>query len=246
MDHQSLSNVLGMLRKLKDENPNITGVKLIQKWTGVAASDPGAVLRVAVNFVEQIREAGTVVENSALSEESKAGMRVGLKGLESSFSLGGIQGTVKSNLPHIEVLIANFAIILEAAGVESSPKIPQEARELAEEIDSLIGAFEDPALDPVIRDIGRRHLATLSTLLRHIPIFGLEAALSVYFEMVVRLRRASVNTSEESQKAAKPIMEKLQGLREKFETVDKLWNIGAKWVGAAKGVGSLLLTYIPH
>jgi transposase-like protein len=62
----------------------------------------------------------------------------------------------------------------------------------------------------------------------------------------IRLRRAGTNTSEESQKAAKPLFEKLESLKEKFETIDKIWNIGVKWIGAGKGVGALLLTFIPH
>jgi hypothetical protein len=246
MDHQSLSNVLGMLRKLKDEPNNITGIQLIQKWTGVASTNPAAVLTVAVNFVEQIREATIVIENSSLSEEAKAGVRVALKGLENAFALTGLQSHTKGHIPHIEVLIGNFAILLDASGIDSKQPIPQEAVDLANEVDALSGEFDDESLDPVLRDIAKRHLATLSTLLRHVPIFGLEAALATYFELVIRLRRAGTNTSEESQKAAKPLFEKLESLKEKFETIDKIWNIGVKWIGAGKGVGALLLTFIPH
>jgi len=149
-------------------------------------------------------------------------------------------------VPHLEVLIANFAILLEAAGVRSNHAVPVEALNLAKDVEELTAAFDDAALDPVVRDIAKRHLTVLATLLRHMPIFGMEAALATYFELVVRLRRASTNTSEESQKAAKPLMERLQNLREAFEAVDKVWNIGVRWIGAAKGVGGLLLTYIPH
>ena len=246
MDSQSLANVLEILRRLKEEKSSVTTLQIIIKWSKSPGQiDPGTVLRMAAHIQEQVRAAQTVIGTSSLPEEAKAGVRLTLNALASSFSLSGLNNPVKTGLANLEGPISNFVLLLGMAGVNDRNEVPPEAEELAKEVEEMIKQFDDEAIDPVIRDIAKRHLATLSTLLRNIPIFGLEAALATYFEMIILLRRAATNTSKESKAATKPLMERIEGWRKSLEAIDEVWNIGARWIGAAKGVGALLLSYIP-
>lgn len=244
MDTQSLANVLEMLRRLKEEAPSVTVLTVLTKWTQPTQSDPGSVLRMAYHVQEQLRAAHAVISNIQLPDEAKAGVRHTLDTLSSSFSLKELNSPAKQGLSNIEGPISNFVMHLSMAGVSERHKVPPEAVEFAKEVEAMMAQFDDAALDPVIRDIAKRHLATLATLLRNIPIFGVEAAMAAYFEMIILLRRASVNTSKESKSKTTALFETLETWRDRFETIDKLWNIGVRWVGGAAGAGALLLQHL--
>jgi hypothetical protein len=129
---------------------------------------------------------------------------------------------------------------LSAGGVETETPVPEEAVELAAEVEALVKAVDELKLDPIVADIAKRHLQILSTMLRHVNVFGLEAALATYFDLVFKLRRADASTSHEEQEAAKPLIEKIDGLQKKLGILDKLWNHSAKWITRARGESRLL------
>lgn len=242
MDSQSLKNVLGILR-LIHSGPDQTAIDFIERLAGKKLSG-AQTLRVAATLVDQFSAATLVIQNSRLSAEGKAGVLASLSSLSAAFSvkkLAGNIGAVKASAP---AAISNFVILLDASGSEAPPP-PPDAANLAEEVDRLVDEFDDPEIDPVVRDVAKKHLAVLATLLRHIPIFGAEAALVSYFELLMKLRRADVDTSPEAKKKAKPLWEKIEKWSTRISAIDKAVNSGASLANNANKA-TALLDYIPN
>lgn len=243
MDHQSLTNVLGILRVVK-ANPNKVGADVIRVWVGLGEKE-SAILKVASFIIEQVQTAQTVINNSHLNPEAKEGVLDTLGKMAAAFSLKGLASHTAATIGNVPGAISNFAILLSAMGIEMEPSVPDEATELAKEVETLMAQFDDGDLDPIVREMAKRHLATLATLLRHIPIFGLEAAMTTYFEMIMRLRRADANTSDKSQEKMTPLFQHLENWWGRLQALDKIWNVGARWVGHADKAMHLL-NYSPH
>lgn len=244
MDHQSLVNVLGILREIKRAQGKHTTAQLIGQWAGPVVAAQSTVHKVAAYVTDQIAEARAVINASQLADEAKQGIQQALSGLEQAFSLTGINANPQSHLRDIDGAIANFVILLSAMHLDTHPEAPEEAKDLAKEVEVLVSAFDDVALDPLVRDIAKRHLQTLATLLKHIPIFGLEPALATYFELITKLRRADIHTTQASKDALDPAFEKINSWGTRLKGLDETWNAGARWVGRAGKAAVSLLTYL--
>ena len=245
VDYRSLSNVLAILRLIKTHGEAESGIALIRKWaagTNVVVSET-AIIRTAGYIIEQVEEAKTVIHQSQLADEAKHGVQESLDGLASAFSLAGMHSASNSHIRNLSGAIANFVILLSASGVETQPQPPEEAIDLAKEVEDLMPEFDSPDLDPVVRELAKRHLQILATMLRHVPVFGLEAALATYFELVLKVRRADANTGEKQKKAVEPLMDKINGWQQKLAALDKAWNQGARWLTRGKS-GLALLGFI--
>lgn len=207
--------------------------------------DDVALLKSAAYICEQCALASVVIDNSQLSKEAKSGITVNINGLARAFSLAHINSATSASVKDVNGAITNLVILLSALGLEADRPNPPEANDLVADIADMMAAFENFEIDPAVRDVAKRHLQTLSTLLQNVPIFGLEAALSAYFEMVTRLRRADIDTSEKSHAKVVDLFDKIKSWGDKLSTLDKTWNAGAKLLGHAdKAQG--LLEYLPH
>jgi hypothetical protein len=242
MDSQSLDNVLALLRGMRADG-GAKVVDIMRTWA--ADTDETGLLKVASSVQEQVRAARIVIENSRLSEEAREGVLQTLNGLQAAFSLRGIQGTPSSHIPNLASSISNFVILLDVLRPDGPPRPPEDAANLVKEIeDLLLSAQEDKELDPVVRDTVRRHLKILSTLLQHIPIFGLEPALATYFELMMKVRRAETGSTEQAKAKMEPIWKRMEKWGERLVALDKIWNAGARIIGNANKAQDLL-TYIP-
>ncbi len=226
MDTQPLVNALAILRLVRSGGESITARKLIHQLVG-AQTSASIELKVAAYMIDQLDLARSVIENSKLSVEARAGIDKTLAGLQSAFELRGMSNGVYQHVPDPASAISNFVILLSFAGVDERGT-PEEANDLAQDVDDAIKSFFAADIDPLARDIAVKHLTALATLLRHIPIFGLEAAMSTYFELMARLRRAEAGASPESRAASSPIWETLKSWGERFDAIDKVWNVGAR------------------
>ena len=96
----------------------------------------------------------------------------------------------------------------------------------------------------MVRDVAKRHLVILSTLLRHVPVFGLEGALATYFELVLKIRRTDAHTTPTAQAKLDPLFNKVKTWGERLGVLDKAWNSGSRLLEHA-GKAQDLLQYIP-
>lgn len=243
MDHQSLKNVLGILRLMKQNTGNSAGQDMIRQWIGGPTASQTSILRVAAYVQEQVADATVVIESSQLPAEARDGIMITLQGLSNAFSLKGLGSSPVSTVPNITGAISSFVILLSVAGIAETPK-PSEANDLIGEIEEMLKDFENHELDPVVRETAKRHLKILSTLLQHIPIFGVEAALATYFELMMKIRRADVGTTESSKTKLDPLFAKMERWAERLGVIDKVWNSGARLLNHAEKAQALL-TYLP-
>jgi hypothetical protein len=242
MDAQSLRNVLGILRLVKDQK-NTSTLEIIKQWAGKGASED-ILLKVAGYAIEQVRLAQQVIGSSQLTEEAKAGVNGTLVGMTNAFTLGNLPSPFNQHVQNVPASISNFVILLSASGLSETEEVPADITELINEIAETITLFDDPAIDPAVRDVAKRHLQILSTLLQHIPIFGLEAALTSYFELMMKVRRTDSGSNAASHTKTEPIWSKMKTWGSRLDAADKIINSAVK-LGekAEKAIG--LLDYIP-
>lgn len=247
MDDQSLRNILFLYRHLRNgpqHQQQETAVAAIGRLVGdkVAGS---SILKVAAYLVEQTSLAKIVIDKSRLSPEAKQGILANISGLSRAFSLENINKPWRQSTEDIGGAITNLVILLSSIGVDADITNPDDANALAADVRSMMTKFEDGDIDPDVRDVAARHLQILVVLLENLPIFGIEAAMSIYFEMVVRLRRADIGASEASHSKTSSMFDKIKTWGERLNSIDGVWNAGARLLGHAdKAQG--LLHYIPH
>lgn|GEM_PF-2193612 len=244
MDDQSLRNILSILRYIQSMQREQSASQFLVKISEGKQSS-GSMARMCANLQDQFDQARAVIVNSQLVDEAKAGIISAIDALSYTFSVGSIQTTWSNLYDSIPGYISNLVILLSAAGLPSQSDAPSEAVDFAREVDEFVVRFEDDALDPVVRDIAKKHMVILATLIRHVPIFGLEAALSTYFDLVLKLRRADSQSSEQSKGALDRLIGTVTTWGERIQSLDKMMNAGANLIDRAKPAGHLL-QYIPH
>jgi hypothetical protein len=236
--------VLGILRLIREANPNHTAAQLIQEWAGdKAVISQSAILKVASYVTEQVDEAKVIIANSDIDPESRHGVDKALEGLTNAFSLGNLGAHPRQKMGDVSVAISSVKILLQSGGLSVGSETPEDAVELAKQVEELMNAFNDGDLDPNVREIAKRHLQILATMLRHLPIFGLEAAMTTYFELVLRVKRANEASGASQKAAAKPLLERIKSVGATMKSWDDMWTVAVKWIGIGKAGAKLLGLY---
>lgn len=243
VDDQSLRNVLAILRKIQRGNTHASAIQFI---TGLAGNSvgPAATARVAAYIIDQVDQCREVIDNSQLVDEAKAGVRSALNEISRTFSLENMGASLAPLHANSAGYISNFVILLSASGIAIAEELPKEAKDLAAEIDEFSTKFDDLQLDPLVREIARKHLTILATLIRHIPVFGLEAALQSYFELTLKLRRADSKSSEQAKGKLDDLMGALKTWGERLKSLDDAVNTGASLLNRGQAMAPLL-QYFP-
>lgn len=242
MDVQPLQNVLTLLRLVARQSSGQTA-SLITKLAGKDIT-PRSLLRILAYIHDQLDAATAIVAASPLVDEAKAGVFQGINMLRTMFDLGNLRTDLSAYSGQTPGYISNLVILLSSGGFSTETSTPQEADDLAREIDEFTVKFDDPQMDPVVAEIAKKHLIVLSTLLRHVNVFGLEPALSSYFELVMKLRRADSKSSEGSKSALDKLMVTVRTWGDRLSTIDGAITTGGNLLDRAKSAGSLL-EYIP-
>lgn len=240
MDNQPLVNFLGILRLINSASPNPgkTAYQIIQQWVG--ADSDIRTLKVAQYVIEQTNLATTVIANSQLSDEAKVGVLSTMDGVATGFSLDKGHTQFSHHVPDLRAAISNMVILLSALGLDSNPTNPPEIKDLQKQIDEVLSAFDDAEIDPVLKDVAKRHLGILSVMLSHVHVFGTESALTAYFELMLKIRRSDIGSSEKSHKKVRPIFQKIKDWGDILTAIDKAWNSGAKLLTKADKAKDLL------
>jgi hypothetical protein len=228
MAGQSLAYVLGVLRRFKSTagmSVGNTTLDYIQKWVG--GSNAAAVAKVQISVLENTKIASSVVTNSRLSEEAKIGLLHTLAQMETMFSAGQITGSVQAYFPALDSAITNFAIVTSHIQASVSAESIEAAKNLASEIDDLISQIDSLSSDQVQREICRRHLNALSGLLKNIDAFGVDTALSAYYDMILSLRK-DLRTQTEDSSNGDGIWAKIKSIGGKLKDLNDLVETGAK------------------
>ena len=244
MSDNFISNVLNILRLLKD--PELHGhpaVSYINKWAAAELSEAAA-LRVCAYVQDQCDGAQSLVNQSRLPEEAKAGLNQTVQALKNAFSIPQLQSQLLSHFPQLDASISSFAILEGVSNlVGPAPDVPELA-ELIGEIEQIAALFDDAEIDPIVRATAKKHLYLLLALLNNVQAFGVDAAMAAYAELLIRLRRVDATASETARsKTAKawPTIEKWLG---RLAIIDKAYNSGQGLLEHAHGLGQLLLKHL--
>ena len=243
LDDQSLRNVLAILRVFKLSQQNGTTYDAIEKWFGAPISEI-KMLKIACYIMEQASLARTVIANSQLPDEAKEGVIATISSVESAFTITQLRGQWSNHVRDVTAAISNLVILLGALGIALETTVPDEASDLVSEIEELISQFDDPEIDPAVRELAKRHLEVLATLLRHIPIFGLEPALTTYFELMMKIRRTDAKSTDAAHAKAKPLFERMKGWNKVLQGIDKAVNAGTRLLENVDKAQDLL-SFIP-
>lgn len=227
MDYRSLIAILGILRLFRTTGPGHAAFDVIKSKLG-DHTEEAAAYRICANVVELTEIAAATITNSDLDEEAQAGILASIEGLKRAFSINGVASAWQSQLPDINGSISSLVILLSAMKISPNLETPAEAVDLANEVDELIATIEGAGLDPVTANIARRHLTMLATLLRHIPVFGLEAALLTYFELMMAMNNSMGRSREPQTEEAAGFWEVLKSWKDRFSDIEELWNKGTK------------------
>lgn len=238
MDGRSIGNILELLRSISRMDDKLAARDVLKEWFG---PDDAATCYAAAQIIEQAQLAAAVIANSQLEPEAKSGLIQVLKGVQNAFSLHGLNSAWPSNLGNVVTSISMLGMLVSFTGGQTAPASkPKELQELVDEIADVMFAFDSSEIDPIVKNVCRRHLQILSTLLQHVPIFGVEAAMASYFELLMKIRRAEVGESAGSAKATAPLWEKIKTWGERLGSIDKIVNAGAKLLEKGEKVAGLL------
>ena len=197
MGTRAITGVLGLLRRLKKTEGlglSHASLQFLQQWAG--DHSPSVTLRLCVSIVEEIEDATNVVASSSLTEEAKEGLLATLSGLRAAFDLGGINTAINSYVPAIDSAITNFAIVSSLVGADFPEEAKLEIDNLVQEMTSLRDSPELAELDPALRQTVVRQLNAIIALLHNAAAVGVEAAISAYLDLLVKMRRAKPDEAD--------------------------------------------------
>ncbi|KZC82897.1 hypothetical protein AYR46_03050 [Sphingobium yanoikuyae] len=243
MDAQHLMNVLGMLRVLREIQNKQTATTVIKQWAGKDISD-AAVLRVAAHISEEVMLAAATLEAAHLSDEVKAGIVPKVRRFADAFAINALATDLKQFCPDIPGMITTIAVVVEASGISPTPDPPSEVHDLIKDVLDLVGKL-DGDLDPIVLFAIRQHAQILVAMLQNLKIFGVEIALSSYYELIRKVQRADEQASSTDRKKAKPLIERMTAWGAALKTIHEIWDNGTKVFGQAEKVITPLLTHLP-
>ncbi|WP_225205015.1 hypothetical protein [Novosphingobium huizhouense] len=245
MSDNPITNVLNILRLLKhNQMPNHNTYDNVRNWCGDQLTE-GAVLRLFAYALDQCQMATEAIFYSSLSQEAKDGLLQTVQSLRSCFSPQSAQSSISSHLPQIDSSISSFAILASVYGDRGTTSSNKDVTELSEEVRSVYRNFSDADPQTILTEIAKRHLSVLLTTLDHVDAFGIDSAMAVYAELLVRLKTASQSSAPgeaEKTKAIWPSIlkwgERLSKIAEAVGTGNKLLENGGDLAQTLIGFGS--------
>lgn len=246
MSDNAITNVLNLLRLVK--NTNMSGNAVIENlrtWCG-GSSDNSMALRIAIYANEQCDEACKMISLSVLDEEAKAGLTQISQALKSAFALEHLNNAFISFLPQLDGSISSFAILNSVMSSGIAPSQDGNLRDLIDDVERVNLLFEAEGIDPLVKATAQRHLHVLLTLLKNVDALGLDAAMSAYSELVIRLRRSETTAPAESREKTSKIWESVKQWQDRFASIDAAVNTGSSLLQHAQTIGHTLLPFLPQ
>ena len=194
MSDNYIGNVLSLLRLLRNGDKNHSAMSYVIQWIAKEDQTHAQIMRICTYVLDQVAGARFVIVGSQLSDEAKNGLLETTDAIMNAFSIGGMQSPVHNYIPALDAAISNFAILASATGMVEFI-VPQELTELIAEVERVATLFDTDDFDPIVRETAKRHMAVLLTMLNNVESLGVDAAVSAYYDLVIRLRRATTASS---------------------------------------------------
>ncbi|MBU6393507.1 MAG: hypothetical protein KGQ75_02925 [Sphingomonadales bacterium] len=230
MSDNPITNVLNLLRLLKHNSMFEHNMyENVRRWCGEDATD-SSLLRLFAYGLDQCQMAKEAIQESSLTEEAKTGLIQIVESLQTCFMFPTASNAIRGQIPQLDSAISSFAILASIYKDDISTASNSDLIQLIDEVNSVYNLFDSTLNGSPLKQLAKRHLQVLLTTLRHVDAFGIDSALSVYAELVVRLNTAV--------KSAPP---------EDAEKTSQIWPTIVKWgdrlakIGNVVGSGSKLI-----
>lgn len=242
MSELYLSSVLGILRLLKNTEGLGGGQSAHQflvKWSEPDA-DEEIVMRVAGYIQAQISGAHSFIHQSDFVPEGKAGLLETIAALKAAFGLSGLSTQINSYLPALDASLSQFAILVSIVGRGPDLKSSKDLASIIKEVEKLYQSLLKSEMDVGVRDLARKQLHILLTLLRNLEVMGVEAAMAAYAELFIRLRTATASASEQTKAEVAKFWPTIEGWSKRLGAIQKLYAAGVAIVGYGKPLLALI------
>ena len=174
----------------------------VRKWCGEDATD-SSLLRLFAYGLDQCQMAKEAIYESSLTEEAKTGLLQTVESLMTCFRFPTSSNAIRGQIPQIDSAISSFAILASIYKDDISTASNDDLIQLTNEVYYVYNLFESSLESSPLKQLAKRHLQVLLTTLQHVDAFGIDSALSVYAELVVRLNTAAKSASpEDAEKTA--------------------------------------------
>lgn len=240
-----IGNVLGFLRKLrKTAMPGNAVSDNLRRLCGQSFTET-EILRFAAYAHDQASAAQTLINNSTLPDEAKAGLIETTQAIMAACSLGGINNGLQSYFPKLDSSLSSFAILAGVRGsIPTASDLP-EVVSLFQEVEALRENLASYDLDPIIFETVSRHLTLLSVLLKNVDAFGVDSAMVAYAELVVRFRRAAAEPSEKSKAGVERLWAQVEQWTGRLTIIDHAVNSGSSILSHLPSVATII-HQLPH
>lgn len=240
-----VGNVLAILRLLKNTPQCTAGhapISFIHQWSGNPTDQ--ATLRISAYILDQILGAEILIQNSKLADEAKQGLLQTTGSLKVAFSLNGLTTAIQNHLPALDAALSSFAILASATGVGDPLPRVAELSDILTDIEQLNELFNDPEIDPLVRETALKHLAVLAALLNNVEAFGVDSAIAAYWEMVIRLKRAEKNATEDTKEKLKKVWPKIEQWAGRLTIIEQAMNAGTSILSDFSAAAQTLLPHL--
>lgn len=218
MTDTAISHVLQIARLVRDGAKTFQGsgaATFLSEIKGIRQDSP-EFYRVVGEIQRQLSDAQTVIENDErMDAEGRNGLIQQIASLKNMFSISGISQNSGNYVQNPDVLVSQFAIIAgfytsNQSGLASAGS---EINELLGEIDKLYGDLSESEEAEEAKAIALDQLKAFRFFLSNVDLLGIDAAYSAYFDLLVRLKRASKKEEKSAQ------------------FVTKIWPEVERWAG---------------
>ncbi len=229
MESTPLLFVLGLLRRIKSQ-PEFAAGYSAQHHLEIWASEGGqeAQLRLAIAIQQNLEEARNQINRMRLKDEAKIGLAGTVETLIKAFSLNQLPTNLLSQIPSIDSAISNFAIITSMIDAEVPEEFYAERDSFVREIEAFLNEVDGYEIDERLKDTTKRQIALLVALLKNAEAVGVEAALSSYWELVIKVRNRASTPEENQREDTTKIWDRITSWSERIEALSKLYDVAHK------------------
>lgn len=202
-----------------------------------------AFLRALAVLVEATEEAELELENEPrLDAEDKVALLDGIKRTRNALLPQSMNTQVEALFQNaLSATASQFSLVASLIGdasVETASSVP-ELHDILNEILSVREAIKESELDSRTKRIVGDNVAAFEMFLRHIDLFGFDAAYAAYMDMFTRLRREHAKGAA-SAKVIAGFWPQIRNWSSKLKDIDELINAGRRLLEHGKDVAGLL------
>lgn len=246
MTANAIGNVLGILRLLRAGEYGASVSSHVTNWCGGSEDDPISSAKVAAYVLENVASAEAQIEMSRLNIEAKQGLLQTTAALKHAFTYANLNSSVQSYFPTLDTSISGFAILVSASGLEEGLPDEEAIASLIADIDSTLLTLDEVDVHPLVREVAKRHIAVLVTMLKNAQALGVDAAMAAYFELVIHLRRADQTKPDDANGVDPSFWEKLKEWGGRLNTISELADKGGSLLAYGDKVLPLLKHILPN